>query len=392
MDIVPAKRMEGIKPYFFTTLEKTISHLKQAGVDVIRLDMGSPDLPPEDFIIQSLVDAAWKPDNHGYGPSGGTAALRQAFVDYYGERFDIELDPESEALGLIGSKEGLFNLSQVLVNPGDLVLIPDPSYPVYTAGAVIAQARIFTMPLMAENAFLPDFDAIPAEVVANARLMWLNYPNNPTGAVAPYAFFEEAVAFAQANKIVIAHDAPYMEICYDHYKASSILQVPGAREVAVEFNSISKTYNMAGWRVGVVVGNQELIRLLKTYKSQMDSSLFKPIMEAAITAVKGDQTWIEDRNQVYQDRRDVIVETLLAIGFRLEIPRASLYVWAHLPEGWKDSIAFCDQVLRETGVSMTPGDVYGASGKGYIRISLVTPKTNLKQAMERLFHWMEKKV
>ncbi|MBG0786232.1 MAG: aminotransferase class I/II-fold pyridoxal phosphate-dependent enzyme [Anaerolineaceae bacterium] len=390
MEISPANRISQIKPYFFAGLEKTFTELRQSGMQIIRLDIGSPDMPPQKFIIDSLVEAVNRSDVHGYGPSGGSPALRAAFASYYLDRFDLELDVDKEVLGLIGSKEGIFNLSQVLINPGDLVLLPDPSYPVYAVGATIAQAETYDMPLLAENDFLPDLDAIPDEVADRAKLMWLNYPNNPTGAVAPYAFFERVVAFAKKHKIVIAHDAPYVDICFDNYKAPSILQVPGAKDVAVEFNSLSKAYNMAGWRVGMAMGNPEIIHLLRVYKSQQDSSLFLPVMMAAETAILGDQSWLETRNKVYQDRRDVVVSTLLDLGFTLEVPKASIYVWAKLPEAWEDSFAFCDKLLREAGVSVTPGEVYGPSGAGYIRISLVIPIEKLTEAMTRMRIWMEK--
>jgi LL-diaminopimelate aminotransferase len=390
MNISPANRVSQIKPYFFASLEKTLTKLRQDGMDVIRLDIGSPDLPPKDFIVDSLVEAVHRPDVHGYGPSGGSPALKKAIAAYYLDRFDLELDVDTEILGLIGSKEGIFNLSQVLVNPGDLVLLPDPCYPVYPVGALIAQAETHNMPLLAENNFLPDLDAIPDDVADRAKLMWLNYPNNPTGAVAPYEFFEKAVAFARKHEIVIAHDAPYVDICFDHYKAPSILQVPGAKEVAVEFNSLSKTYNMAGWRVGMALGNPEIIRLLKVYKSQLDSSLFIPLMIAAETALLGDQDWLEDRNEVYQERRDAVVATLQDLGFTMEVPKASIYVWAKLPQPWEDSIAFCDTLLHEAGVSITPGVVYGPSGAGYVRISLVTPIEKLSVALDRMRAWMEK--
>lgn len=389
MEIKPAHRISEVKPYFFADLEKTIANLDQTGMDIIRLDMGSPDLPPVDSIIESLVKFARRPDMHGYGKSGGTYELRSAFATYYQKRFGVELDPTNEVLGLIGSKEGIFNLSQVLANPGDLVLLPDPCYPVYRAGALISQAETFSMPLLAENDFLPDLDIIPGEIAKKAKLMWLNYPNNPTGAVAPYAFFEKVVAFAAEHQIVIAHDAPYVDVCYDNYIAPSILEVPGSKDVAVEFNSLSKTYNMAGWRVGVAVGNSEIVRLLRTYKSQLDSSHFTPIMLAAETALLDDQSWIHGRNKVYQRRRDIIVKTLEELGFGIEIPKASLYVWACLPEEWEDSVAFCDTLLKETGVSITPGVVYGESGAGYVRISMVTPVERLIEAMLRLKEWMK---
>ena len=389
MIIEPAERVSKIQPYFFANLSKTINQLKLSGLDIIRLDMGSPDLPPRDFIIETLVETARRPDMHGYGQSGGSDSLRSAFASYYSKRFGIKVDPDREVLGLIGSKEGLFNLSQVIINKGDLVLLPDPGYPVYEVGAVITQAETFYLPLLAKNNFLPNLDDIPAEIAERAKLMWLNYPNNPTGAVAPCDFFEEVIDYARRFHIIIAHDAPYVDVCFDNYQAPSILQVPGAKEVCVEFNSLSKTYNMAGWRVGVAVGNPDIIRLLSLYKSQLDSSHFKPIMKSAEAALLGDQTWIIERNRVYQKRRDVITTTLREMGFEFEDPKASLYVWARIPSPYEDSIAFCNDLLHDTGVSITPGEVYGPSGAGYVRISLVTPCEGLKEAMSRLRVWMK---
>jgi LL-diaminopimelate aminotransferase len=391
MEIKPAQRISQVKPYFFADLEKTIAHLAQSGMDIVRLDMGSPDLPPEEFIIESLIENARLPDMHGYGKPGGTFELRSAFAQYYQNRFNVELDPDREVLGLIGSKEGIFNLSQVLINADDLVLLPDPCYPVYRAGAVISRGETYPMPLLSENNFLPDLDQIPEDVARHAKLMWLNYPNNPTGAVAPLSFFEEVIDFARKFEIVVAHDAPYVDVCFDQYIAPSILQVAGSKEVAVEFNSLSKTYNMAGWRVGVAAGNAEIIRLLRLYKSQLDSSHFTPIMEAAKTALLGDQSWVQNRNLVYQSRRDIVVKTMKELGFSIEMPKASLYVWAGLPEGWNDGIVFCDALLRQTGVSITPGVVYGNSGAGYVRISLVTPEVRLMEAMRRMNEWMKEK-
>lgn len=392
MEIKSAHRVSSIKPYFFADLQKTIYRLQQAGVDIIRLDMGSPDLPPEDFIIDALVEAARQTDMHGYGQAGGSKAHRAAFADYYRNRFGINLDPETEVLGLIGSKEGVFNLSQVLLNRGDLVLVPDPCYPVYAIGSVIAQANTFAMPLLANNDFLPDLDSIPSAIAEKAKIMWLNYPNNPTGAVASLGFFRKVIDFAKRYNILVAHDAPYVDVCFDDFNAPSILQVPGAKEYAVEFNSVSKTYNMAGWRVGVAVGNLEVIRLLQVYKSQLDSSHFKPIMKAAEVALTGDQSWIRTRNNIYQKRRDIIVKTLRELGFSLEIPKASLYVWAKLPKFNQNSIDFCERLLQETGVSVTPGVVYGKSGAGFIRISIVTPVRRLSEAMQRMSVWMRETV
>ncbi len=387
--IPPADRIASFKPYFFAALGKKINELKARGMDVIRIDMGSPDLPPAPFIVDSLIESAKRADTHAYTPNGGTPAFKQAVAKYYLERFEVDLDPQCEVIGLIGSKEGLFNLSQVILNPGDISLVPDPGYPVYSASGLIAGGEIFYFPLTRERNFLPDLDAIPADVLARAKILWLNYPNNPTGAVATMAFFEEAVAFARKHNILLAHDAPYTEVCFDGYIAPSILQVPGAKDVTIEFNSLSKSYNMAGWRLGMAVGNQDVIRYLFTYKSQMDTSTFAPIFAAGVTALSGDQSWLHERNAIYKARRDLVVNGLRAAGFTLEIPRAAIYVWAQLPKGYTGSTEFCARLLEETGVSMTPGIVYGQHGEGFVRISLGTPTNRIEEAMQRLVKWIE---
>jgi LL-diaminopimelate aminotransferase len=385
----PADRIASFKPYFFAALGKKIVDLKSKGLDVIRIDMGSPDLPPADFIIDTLVNSARRADMHAYTPNGGTPAFKKAVAEYYENRFEVSLDPQSEVIGLIGSKEGLFNLSQVLLNPGDVSLVPDPGYPVYSASGLIAGGEIHYFPLVAENGFLPDLNAIPEDVLSRAKILWLNYPNNPTGAVASMSFFEQAVNFAKKHKILIAHDAPYTEICFDGYVAPSMLQVPGAKDVVVEFNSLSKTYNMAGWRLGMAVGNPDVIRYLFTYKSQMDTSTFAPIFAAGVTALTGDQTWLAERNEVYKTRRDIVVKGLRESGFSLENPKAAIYVWAHLPEGFTDSNEFCAKLLEETGVSMTPGIVYGQHGEGFVRISLGTETSRIDEAIQRLVEWIK---
>ncbi len=384
----PSDRIASFKPYFFASLNQKIAELKAAGVDVIRIDMGSPDLPPADFIIDNLTAAARRPDAHGYTPNGGTLAFRRAISDYYAIRFQVELDPQKETVTLLGSKEGLFNLSQVCVNPGDIVLVPNPGYPVYQASGIIAGAEIYPLPLLSENNFLPDLDSIPEWILERARLLWLNYPNNPTGAIAPYSFFEKVVAFAHRHQILVAHDAPYADVCFDGYKAPSILQVPGAKDVAIEFNSLSKTYNMAGWRLGMAVGNAEVIRYLHTYKSQMDSSHFEAVLQAGIAALTGDQSWIEERNHIYQHRRDIALRGLREAGFNAETPPAAIYIWAHLPQGYTDSTAFCNQLLEETGVSITPGVVYGKFGEGYVRVSLGAATNRLQEAIQRILKWI----
>jgi LL-diaminopimelate aminotransferase len=385
----PARRIAGIKPYYFAQLNQKIAGLKAQGMDVIRLDMGSPDLPPADFIVDVLVSASRKPDVHGYSPIGGTPAFRKAVAEYYLNRYDVSLDPQKEIVALIGSKEGLYNLSQALLNPGDVALVSDPGYPVYTSGTTIAGGEVYPMPLLEENGFLPDLNAIPTDIARRAKIMWLNYPNNPTGAIAPVSFFEQAITFARENNILIAHDAPYTEVCFDGYQAPSLMQVPGARDVAIEFNSLSKAYNMGGWRVGMAVGNPQVIGYLGTIKSQMDTSTFDPILYAAITALTGDQSWLAGRNAIYQERRDIVLEGIRRAGLHAHTPPASIYVWACLPDGVTDSMEYCDRVLLETGVSMTPGLVYGQHGEGYLRVSLGLATDRVHEGMQRLVKWSE---
>jgi LL-diaminopimelate aminotransferase len=391
MKINPAARIADIKPYFFSLLDQKISVLKEGGLDVIRLDMGSPDLPPAPFIIEAMIKSVKLPNKHSYTASGGTPSFLQAVAFYYQARFGVSLDPKSEILALIGSKEGIFNIHHALLDPGDLVLLPDPCYPVYRSGVSISNCQAFAMPLLRENNFLPDLEKIPKDIARKAKLMWINYPNNPTGAVANLHFFKKCVDFAMEFNIIIAHDAPYVDLTFDGYKAPSILEVDGAKEVVVEFNSLSKTYNMAGWRIGMASGNKDIIRLLKIYKSQIDTSLFAPIMDAGEAALLGDQSWLVDRNKIYEDRRDIVVKTLLNSGFKLDNPKAGLYVWAKLPEGFGNTMEFCEKLLNETGVSITPGGVYGKSGEDFIRISNVIPTERIKEATERMIAWMQTK-
>jgi LL-diaminopimelate aminotransferase len=274
-----------------------------------------------------------------------------------------------------------------LLNPGDVSLVPDPGYPVYSASGIIAGGKIVNFPLTRENNFLPDLNAFTPSDLEKAKILWLNYPNNPTGAVAPMSFFEEVITFARKNHLLIAHDAPYTDVTFDGYAAPSLMMVPDARGVAVEFNSLSKTYNMAGWRLGMAVGNPDVINYLFTYKSQMDTSNFAPIFSAGVAALTGDQSWLEERNLIYKERRDLVVNGLRAAGFKLDVPKAAIYVWAALPDGYHDSIRYCADLLEATGVSTTPGVVYGPHGEGYIRVSLGTPADRIIEAMERLVQW-----
>jgi LL-diaminopimelate aminotransferase len=379
----PAKRLSNLPPYLFARLGQRIADLRAQGVDVIRLDIGSPDMPPDGEIIEALAHSARQPDSHGYAGYYGLPELRQAIADYYTRRFGVNLDPESEVLPLIGSKEGLAHLSLAFLDPGDLALVPDPAYPTYALGAYLAGGTTHRFPLLAKQDFMPDLTAIPVEVVRQAKLFWLSYPNNPTGAVATLEFLAEAVAFAREHDLLLCHDNPYCEVTYEGYRPPSLLQVGGAKEVAIEFNSFSKTYNMAGWRLGMVVGNRMAIKALAQVKTNVDTGTFTAIQEAAVVALTGDQTWLEDRNAIYQERRDIILEGLAAVGIKARKPLATLYIWAQVPEGYS-SAEFAEKLLTEQGVSFAPGSAYGECGEGYLRISVGMATSRVREAMERL--------
>lgn len=386
MTLAPAHRMAALPPSFFAGLNQRLRELRAKGVKVIRMDMGSPDQPPPAPMIAALERSAEQPSSHGYTPFGGLPHYRAAWAEFYGRRFGVELDADSELMGLLGSKEGIFKLHLAYVNPGDVVLIPDPGYATYTAGASFAGAEIVYMPLRAERQFLPDFGAIPPEVLHRAKLMWLNYPNNPTGAVASLDFLAEAVALARTHGFLLAHDAPYTEIAFDGYVPPSVLQVPGAREVAVEFHSLSKTANMAGWRVGVLAGNVEVVKTMSSLQSHIDSGHFQPVLEAAVEALTGDQGWLKARNAYYRERRDLVVAGVRAAGLRADTPAAAIYVWVKLPDGTSDE-AYAQALLDGAGVTTTPGSVFGPSGHGYLRVSLGTATDQVREAMERWKEW-----
>lgn len=378
----PSSRMEQSAPSFFSGLAVRIEAMRQAG-DVIRLDEGSPDLPPAPPIIAALINSASASNTHSYQTHRGPKDLRAAWVGMYQRVHNVTLDPDSEVLPLLGTKEGIFHLSLAYLDPGDVALIPDPGYITYSRGAAFAGGRPYFMPLLQERTYLPDLDAIPADVVRKAKLLWLNYPNNPTASVAPLEFFEKAVVFARKNDLLLCHDAAYSQVTYDGYHAASILEIPGAKEVAVEFNSLSKTYNMAGWRLGALVGNPQVVRTLFMLKTNADSSHFLPILQAATEAMTGDQAWITERNQVYQQRRDLVIHTLHGLGLMAAVPQASLYVWCPVPTGLT-SEDFTNLVLDQAYVSLTPGTVFGDHGEGYVRISLTAPTERLALAMQRI--------
>ncbi|MEX0788279.1 MAG: aminotransferase class I/II-fold pyridoxal phosphate-dependent enzyme [Anaerolineales bacterium] len=383
----PAQRVASIPPYFFASLAKRLTVISAQGVDVIRMDMGAPDLPPAPHIIRALADAAARPNAHSYTPFGGTPGFREAVAGFYRARFEVDLDPKTEILGLIGSKEGIFHLIQSYLEPGDITLVPDPSYPVYGSATTISGGEVVWMPLTRERGFLPDFDGIPADRLARAKVLCLNYPNNPTGAAADLAFFRRAVEFAKAHDLLLLHDAAYTEVAFDGFRPPSLLEVEGAKDVAVEFHTLSKTYNMAGWRLGMAVGNAAAIDALYVLKSQIDTSHFLPIQEAGVAALTGDQAWTQERNGVYRERRDAVLEGVRQIGMPADTPRAAMYVWAGLPAGESSSTQFCDRLLDATGVSVTPGTAFGVGGEGYVRFSLATPVERIREAMGRMVKW-----
>ena len=379
-----AKRVEALPPYLFARISELIAQQRARGVDVISFGIGDPDLPTPAYILDSLKHAADDPANHRYPETEGLPEFRAAVARWYARRHGVTLDPEREIVSLIGSKEGIGHFPLVLVDPGDVVLITDPGYPVYEIGTLFCGGQSVKVPLREEDGWLPRLDDIPADVARRAKLIWLNYPNNPTGAVADLAFYERAVRWARDHDVVIAHDLAYSEVTYDGYVAPSILEIDGARDVAIEFNSLSKSFNMTGWRIGMAVGNATLIDALRRVKSNLDSGVPQAVQQMAITALDGPADAIAEHNATYLRRRDRVVEVLRALGLRVEPPRASLYVWARLPEGQRSSAAYAQQLVEATGVVVTPGVSYGEAGEGYIRLSLTLPDARVEEGLRRL--------
>lgn len=381
--IEKAQRLTQLPPYLFVELDKAKHRLVQQGHDVIDLGVGDPDLPTPPHILAKLKEAADDPANHRYSFSEGLRPLRQAIADWYQRRFGVALDPDREVLPLLGSKEGIAHLPWALTNPGDVVLVPDPCYPPYRSGTILAGAEPVLMPLEAENNFLPDFGAISQKAARRAKLMFLNYPGNPTAALATEACFQEAIALANEYGCVIAHDAAYSEIAFDGVKPLSFLQVPGAKEVGVEFHSLSKTYNMTGWRVGWICGNATVIAALTQLKTNLDSGIFQPIQYAAIEALQGDQASLQQTVATYQQRRDRLVEALAQAGWPVPKPQAGFYIWAPVPGG-QPSMTFVARVLEQAHVVITPGQGFGAHGEGFARLSLTVPTDRIQEAAQRL--------
>ena len=378
-----AQRIQSLPPYLFARIDEKIANAKAKGVDVISLGIGDPDRPTPDNIIDELVKAARNPRNHRYPSYIGLLEFRQAVAEWYKRRSNIILDPKKEVVTLIGSKEGIAHISLCYLNEGDVALIPDPGYPVYGVGTLLAGGIPYLMPLKEENGFLPDFEAIPEEVAQKAKLMFLNYPNNPTGAVADESFYLKAIAYAKKYDIIICHDGPYSEIAFQGYKPLSFLEIPGAMEVGIEFHSMSKTYNMTGWRIGWAAGNARVIEALGRIKSNIDSGVFQAVQEAAIEGLLGNQEIIPELCEIYQERQDIVIEALTALGWSVARPKAAIYVWPKVPKGYT-STSFCELVLEKTGVVITPGNGYGEYGEGYFRISLTINTDRLREAFRRI--------
>ncbi len=387
-----ADRLSHLPPYPFARWADHVAAAQRRGLDVIRLDIGDPDLPPPENVITTLCRCARQPEHHGYPGYRGIPELRGAIADYYRQRFGVELDPDREVVPLIGSKEGLINVALAYLGPGDLALVPDPGYAPYTRGAILAGAEPYAFPLLPERSFLPDLNAIPEGIAEGAALMWLNYPNNPTGATADLDFFGEAVDFAHRHDLLLCHDAPYADVTYRGYRAPSLLEVPGACDVAIEFNSLSKMANMAGWRVGMAVGNAQALASLAQVKSNIDSGMFRPLQEAAVAALSTDPDWIARRNRVYEERLELLVDGLRGMGLDAAVPGATLYLWTRVPgasdEGsdWTAE-GFASTLLRDTGVAVAPGSFFGPGGEGYIRISATAPTARIQEAALRLLAW-----
>jgi LL-diaminopimelate aminotransferase len=368
----------------FAELDRLKKEVQSRGVDVISLGIGDPDLPTPQHIVDSLQRAATEPKNHRYPDYEGLETFRRTAADWYARRFGPEFDPVREVCALIGSKEGIANFSTAVVDPGDIVLIPDPGYPVYYSGCVFNGGEPYFLVLKKESGFLPNLDAIPEEIARRAKLLWLNYPNNPTGATVERSFFETAVKFCLRYDVILAHDNAYSEIAYDGYGPPSVFEVEGARECAVEFHSLSKTFSMTGWRVGFVVGNAQLVAALGKVKTNFDSGVFQAVQEAAITGLEGgDGDQLAEYCAIYKERRDLLVGALRAIGLVCATPRATFYIWAEVPKGYS-SVSFTERVLKEAGVVITPGSGFGKGGEGFVRFSLTVPSERLSEAVARI--------
>ena len=375
-----ASRMSHLPPYLFARIDEMKAEQQKKGVDIIDLGVGDPDLPTPDHIVASLCQAAKDPENHHYPSYSGMPAFRSAVSDWYKNRFGVALDSGKEVVALMGSKDGIAHIAEAFVNPGDYVLAPSPGYPVYWTGTLFAEGVVHEMPLTRENAFIPVLSDIPKKVVKSAKLMFINYPNNPTAAIAPDSFYREVVDFAHDHNIVVVSDNAYSEISFDNYRAPSFLEVNGAREIGIEMHSLSKTYNMTGWRIGMAVGNADILAGLGRVKTNVDSGVFNAVQHAAITALSGPQDCVRNACAIYQERRDVLIAGLMDLGFDVPSPKATFYVW--LPV--QDCMAFSAKLLNEAGIVATPGIGFGSSGEGYMRFAITRPVVRIQEAIERM--------
>ena len=385
-----AKRIENLPPYLFVEIIRKIAEKRAKGEEVVSFAIGDPDIPTPSHIIDKLCQAAQDPVNHRYPESACLPELRQAIAGWYNKRFGISLDPDTEVLPVIGAKEGIAHIPLCFVDQGDIILVPDPGYPVYSIGTMLAGGESYYLPLTDENEFLPDYSVIPEDILKRAKLLWINYPNNPTAAVADLDFFNRTVEFARQHDIAVCHDGPYTEVAFDGYQPVSFLQADGAKEMGVEFHSFSKSYNMTGWRIGMVVGNPEMVGALKTLKSNIDSGIPQAIQYAAIEALTGPQDCIQEHNVIYQRRRDLVIDMLNSIGIEAKSPMASLYVWAKVPQGYT-SVDFATDLLEQVGVVVTPGTGYGKNGEGYVRMSLTIPDAGLVKGLSLLAGWRDRR-
>ena len=379
----PAERLSSLPPYVFARLDELKANARAQGVDLIDLGMGNPGGPTPAPVVEAAISAISDENNHGYPPFEGTAGFRSTITDWYHRRYGVTLDPEGEALPLMGSKEGLGHLAMAYIDPGDVVLVPTPSYPAHFRGPAIAGADIHTIPLKAENNWVIDFNDIPKDSAEQAKVLYFNYPNNPTGAVAPREFFEEMVAFGQKHQLLLIHDLCYAELAFDGYQPTSLLEIPGAKEIGVEFHTLSKTYHMAGWRVGFVVGNRHVIQGLRTLKTNLDYGIFSALQQAAEAALQLPDEYLDEVQARYSTRRDFMIEEMATLGWQIDKPLAAMYLWVACPPGLTAS-DFALLLLQKTGVVVTPGTAFGEGGEGYVRISLIEERDRLKEAVDRL--------
>ncbi len=380
--IAPAERIQKLPPYVFARLDELKAKAREQGLDLIDLGMGNPDGATPQPVVEAAIKALQNPDNHGYPPFEGTANFRRAITNWYYRRYDVKLDPDSEALPLLGSKEGLAHLAIAYINPGDMVLVPTPAYPAHFRGPVIAGGQVHSLILKPNNGWLIDLASIPDEIAEKAKILYFNYPSNPTAATAPREFFEEIVAFARKYEILLVHDLCYAELAFDGYQPTSVLEIPGAKDISVEFHTMSKTYNMAGWRVGFVVGNHHIIQGLRTLKTNLDYGIFAALQTAAETALQLPDSYLQEVQQRYRTRRDFLIKGLADLGWQIPKTKATMYIWVPCPAKI-GSTDFALDVLQQTGVVVTPGNAFGVGGEGYVRISLIAECERLGEALHR---------